>query len=56
MILALPKTGLCTETARENVGELFLADIGVPPELYAAPGLKLTVGPLFDKDDIIRLR
>ncbi|MEE9285246.1 MAG: NAD(P)H-hydrate epimerase, partial [Dehalococcoidia bacterium] len=37
LTLALPKVGLRTEAARRCVGELYLADIGVPPELYARP-------------------
>lgn len=51
LTLALPKIGL--KAGREHVGELYLADIGVPPELYAGPGLELQVGPIFAKDDII---
>lgn len=41
--IALPKTGLQDEIAKRNVGELYLGDIAVPPELYAAafPGLGL---------------
>ncbi len=38
------------------VGELYLADISVPPDLYARPGLNLEVGPVFSHDDIIRLK
>ncbi|MDH3259128.1 MAG: NAD(P)H-hydrate epimerase, partial [Deltaproteobacteria bacterium] len=37
LTLALPKEGLRAERAREHVGDLYLADIGVPPELYAGP-------------------
>jgi NAD(P)H-hydrate epimerase len=55
MTLALPKSGLATETARDAVGELYLADIGVPPGLYARPPLNLRVGPLFARADVIRL-
>ncbi len=55
MTLALPKTGLLAPTAREYVGELYLADIGVPPELYAAPSLGFSAGPLFGDGPIIRL-
>ncbi len=36
------------------MGELYLADIGVPPQLYASLGLE--VGPLFAQDEILRLR
>lgn len=51
MTLALPKVGL--QVGRANVDELYLADIGVPRELYAGPGLNLDVGPIFAQDDII---
>jgi len=55
MTLALPKEGLRTSEAREAVGELYLADIGVPPALYAGPNLGLDVGPLFHSADVIRI-
>ena len=39
-----------------NVGELYLADVGVPPSLYTSPSLALPpVGPLFATGDIVRL-
>src|SRR6266498_4468125 len=41
LTLALPKTGLLAPTAKPYVGDLFLADISVPPELYAALSLGL---------------
>lgn len=56
LTLALPKTGLDHPQAAAYVGELYLADIGVPPALYAGAGLGLTVGPLFATADILRLR
>jgi len=52
LTLALPKTGL--KSHRKHVGELYLADISVPPELYEKI-LGLAVGPLFAQSDIIRL-
>jgi len=55
MTLALPKTGLLTRAAGRFVGELYLADIGVPPTLYDELGLVPTVGPLFALGDIVRL-
>ncbi len=55
MTLALPKEGLQMTEAREAVGELYLADISVPPSLYAGPGLGLDVGPLFHAADVIRV-
>lgn len=54
LTLALPKTGLLEQQARPYVGELYLADIGVPPELYAAPSLGLSVGNIFAVDTIVR--
>ena len=53
MTLALPKAGL--REAREMVGELYLADISVPNELYAQAPLHLDVQPLFASSDIIRI-
>ena len=56
MTLALPKEGLRAPGVEAQVGELYLADIGVPPSLYAEPALALEVGNLFAESDIIRLR
>ena len=53
LTLALPKTGLLALSARSFVGDLYLADIGVPPELYRRLGLDL--GSLFADDTIIRI-
>jgi len=55
MTLALPKKGLETPSA-PVVGELYLADIGVPPELYAHPSINLHVGPIFSESAIIRIK
>lgn len=56
MTLALPKTGLVTSQAMPYVGELYLADISVPPALYASPALQLAVDPIFATSDIVRIR
>ncbi len=56
MTLALPKRGLGLPGAEALVGELYLADISVPPELYASPALNVTVGSIFGRADVIRLR
>jgi NAD(P)H-hydrate epimerase len=53
LTLALPKTGLVTPAAQGVVGELFLADISVPPGLYRRLGLE--VGPLFAAGAIVRV-
>jgi NAD(P)H-hydrate epimerase len=55
MTLALPKSGLRSAERSDVVGELYLADIGVPAELYAAEPLSLQVGPIFSRSDVIRL-
>ncbi|MFW6068762.1 MAG: NAD(P)H-hydrate epimerase [Chloroflexota bacterium] len=56
LTLALPKEGLRAPGAESHSGELYLADISVPPGLYARPPLNLNVAPLFAKSDIVRLR
>jgi NAD(P)H-hydrate epimerase len=56
MTLALPKAGLRAAGVEARVGELYLADISVPPELYAEPALALKVGHIFSASDIVRLR
>jgi NAD(P)H-hydrate epimerase len=53
LTLALPKAGL--RSAAGCAGELYLADIGVPPELYSEPTLRLEVGPIFARQEILRL-
>lgn len=55
MTLALPKKGLRASGAAACVGELYLADISVPPSLYAEPALGLDVGPIFAAGDVVRL-
>ena len=53
LTLALPKTGLLTHQAAEYVGELYLADISVPPDLYRQIGIE--VPKLFEVDTIIKV-
>ena len=55
MTLALPKEGLRAHSVRAQVGELYLADISVPPELYRRPPLHLQVPALFSQSDIVRV-
>ncbi|MCJ7512651.1 MAG: hypothetical protein MUO23_06730 [Anaerolineales bacterium] len=50
---ALPKVGLLLPQARPFVGELSLADVGVPPALYRDLGLQ--VGVLLAQGAILRL-
>lgn len=49
MTLALPKVGLASAPAL--VGDLYLADISVPPELYRRMGIE--VGTLFALDAVV---
>ena len=55
LTLALPKKGLLAPAAKAFVGDLYLADIGVPPELYAAPSLGLQVSSPFGEGTIVKL-
>ncbi|NOY56263.1 MAG: NAD(P)H-hydrate epimerase [Actinobacteria bacterium] len=50
LALALPKVGLL---GASQVGELYVADISVPPSVYAAMGLRVPV--LFREGTIVRL-
>ena len=54
MTLALPKEGLRSPGVAGNVGDLYLADISVPPGLYQR-SFGLPVAPLFAESDIVRL-
>lgn len=53
LTLALPKHGLSAPAAREAVGELYLADIGVPPRLYEEMGIP--VKALFARGEVLRV-
>jgi NAD(P)H-hydrate epimerase len=53
MTLALPKTGLLERAARPVVGDLYLADISIPQELYRQMGIPFP--PDFSQDHIIRV-
>ena len=54
LTLAMPKTGLGAPEVRGRLGELYLADLSVPPSLYRQ--LELEVGPLFADAGVIRLQ
>ena len=53
MTLALPKAGLLRPGAERFVGTLYLADIGVPGEVYSRLGL--APGPLFREGPLVCL-
>lgn len=54
LTLAWPKAGLLDKAARSSVGELFLADIGVPAVVYHAVGVAPRT--LFAGGPIVRIR
>jgi NAD(P)H-hydrate epimerase len=54
MTLALPKLGL-KNPLKPVVGELYLADIGVPAALYSDPSLGIYVGTLFHAESVLKL-
>lgn len=55
LTLAMPKTGLFAKAAKSVVGELYVGDISVPPELYKEKSLGLTPTNIFRYSDIVRL-
>lgn len=55
MALALPKAGVRHARCRKRCGELYLADIGVPPSLYEEFGLDAAEAAIFAHVDILRL-
>ncbi len=54
LTLALPKSGLTGAAARDVVGELYVADISVPPRVYAALGIPAP--NLFAEADIVHVK
>ncbi|MHA2294497.1 MAG: NAD(P)H-hydrate epimerase [Candidatus Hodarchaeales archaeon] len=55
MTLALPKKGFKSDEIRDFLGELYVADISVPPNLYSSPSINLEVGSIFSEEEIIRI-
>lgn len=53
LTLALPKEGLLKSETRPSVGELYLADIGIPPEVYQTVGIP--VGPIYAQGEILNI-
>jgi NAD(P)H-hydrate epimerase len=54
LTLAWPKAGLLAPAAQPYVGDLYLADISVPEEVYEAVGVRR--GNLFARGPIVRVR
>jgi NAD(P)H-hydrate epimerase len=55
LTLALPKSCFNYPVAHSHVGELYVADISVPVELYKEMGIKIKHKDLFQKSGIVRL-
>ena len=55
MTLALPKRGFDSPDLKPQIGELYLADISVPPEIYVKLGITDSELLLFRERDIVRL-
>ncbi len=51
--LALPKRGLVATRSRALVGELLLADIGIPPQAFDR--LRIETRGLFERGDLVRI-
>lgn len=54
LALALPKKGTIERAARDYVGELYVADIGIPRSVHAQAGIPAT--NTFSEGPIVRLR
>ncbi len=54
LLLDLPKRGILEESCRACVGELFLADVGVPALVYERAGIDLD--GIFSEGPIVRIR
>ncbi len=55
LTLALPKKGFLRPGMALQLGELYVADISVPPHLYANQALQIELGPIFAESDILRV-
>lgn len=53
LTIALPKLGLQSDAAQAHVGELYCADISVPPELYSRLIPPIDVACFFAESDIV---
>lgn len=55
LALGLPKSGLMRAASQPFVGELYLADVGIPPMAYAHRDVGIAVSPMFQDSDVLRL-
>jgi NAD(P)H-hydrate epimerase len=56
MTLSLPKKGLDGPAMASHVGELYLADISVPPGLYARSPLNIRIEPALRCEEVVQVR
>ena len=54
LVLDLMKKGLAEPSCKSHVGELYLADLGIPRRVHERLGFD--VGSLFSEGPIVRLR
>lgn len=55
LTLAMPKKGLFHPDAKAVIGQLYLGDISVPPQLYSEPSLALPAENPFQFSDVVRI-
>ncbi len=55
LTLALPKIGMLNKEAKGKIGELYLADISVPPLLYKSLSINLKKEFIFSQNEIIKV-
>ena len=53
LALTLPKNGLIESHAKQSVGDLYVADLGLPPEIYQL--MSLEVPNMFNKKGIVKV-
>jgi len=53
LTLGLPKTGMLQKHAKEYVGEIWLADIGIPKEVYTK--LEMSVPNIFRDKEVVKV-
>ena len=55
MTLAMPKAGFNSAPAKSVMGQLYVADIGVPDWVYREIGFEREMGSLFREDDFLKV-
>ena len=56
LMLALSKTGFIHDASREHIGDLFLADIGIPPILLQDLGISADLLNTFQYEAVLPIR